>query len=58
MVFDRFSVVQLKKLFRDYNVHTKITGFYKLNKDELIKKATEYLFNNNNKIIIKKINTL
>jgi hypothetical protein len=54
MVFDRFSVLQLKKLLKDYNLHTKIRGFYKLNKDELIKKATEYLLINNNKILIKK----
>jgi hypothetical protein len=54
MVFDRFTVLQLKKLLKEYNFHTKIRGFYKLNKDELIKKATEYLLINNNKILIKK----
>jgi len=53
MVFDRFSVIQLKKLLKDYNLHTKIRGFYKLNKDDLIKKTTEYLLINN-KISIEK----
>ena len=58
MVFDRFLVVQLKKFLKNYNLHTRIRGFYKLNKDEFIKKATQYLLINNNKILIKKIKTL
>lgn len=61
-MFDTLTIVQLKKIIKDYNLHNSIKGFSKMKKRELISKIKEHMkyedkvlkrLNNNYKVDLK-----
>ena len=47
------TTLQLREVIKAYNLHTRITGYHKLNKAALIKEMDKHIQIINNKIYIK-----